>query len=163
VISPNPDRIHVGCIPEADRSRFSVGVGSADARARKRIDRAGPVFLFLLLSSAFVPSLLTEFDVARLLRILHDAVVALAQPSPCFVSGEQRRSETPADLACSSGGCQVADSAAIVFDGRALAVMAPSSALRRRGSSLRKRRFRGPRSSRAPPGSPLFPPVPGRG
>lgn len=152
LVAPNPDRIYVGYFPEAERRRFSrAGRGATDSRARKRIDRAGPVFLFLLLSSAFVPSLLTEFDVARLLRIVQEAVIALMQPSPCFVSGEQRRSDSPTDLACSSGGCQVADSAAVVFDGRGLAAAAPSSVVRRRGLALRKRRFRGPHSPRAPP------------
>jgi len=165
VILACPERVKVGCIPAAERRRFG-GAASRDKaagnRERKPIDRAGPTLLVLLLCSSFVPALLSEFDAAKLLQMIQAALIALAQQTHCFVSGEQRRPGTFQDIACSSGGRHVADSAALVFDGRAMAIFGLPGRLSRASRARRRRRIRGPSSPRAPPGSPLLPPVPER-
>jgi hypothetical protein len=123
----------------------------ASGGARRHAEKAGPVFLFALLCSALVPSALTEFDASRLISFIQAAIVALAQPSHSFVSGEERPSGAPASLACGSAGFQVADSAAPVFDA-CFAPRAPATGLaRRRAKPAGKRRARGANSPRAPP------------
>ncbi|MGO8695909.1 MAG: hypothetical protein ACLQMF_19780 [Rectinemataceae bacterium] len=160
MIVASPERIRVGYVPPCERWRFSTdgGCASSSARRRARIDRAGPVLLFLLLSSSFVPSLLTEFDLARLLRALQAVVLALGQPSPSFVSGERRNSAASSEFVFSGSGPHTADSAAIVFDGRPVGVESELRVGRRNGQTSHRRRSRSARSPRAPPSGDFLPP-----
>jgi hypothetical protein len=153
-IVTSPERIRVGYVPPCERWRFSAGRGESalsGGRKRARIDRAGPTLLFLLLCSSFVPSLLTEFDVARLLRTLQAIVLSLGQPSPSFVSGERRNPGAPAEFVFSGSGPHTADSAAVVIDGRSVGARRTLRIGRRFGQIVRRCRFRSARSPRAPP------------
>ncbi len=111
-------------------------------------DRAGPLFLFVLLVSAFVPSVLSEVDTARLLRILEDALAALAKPNPCFESGEPRQLSACLD---SPTILQVSDSPmpALVL----ASASTPGAAARpgRASKARRRRRLRFGSTPRAPP------------
>ena len=151
-IVTSPERVRVGYVPPCERWRFSPGRGDPARRGRRaRIDRAGPTLLFLLLCSAFVPSVLTEFDVTRLLKVLQDIVVAIGQPSTAFVSGDRRPPAAPSGLAVGSLGPQAADSAAAVCDGRPVDGRRGSRASFVRRPAIRRRRPRGDRQARAPP------------
>lgn len=155
IVPPCAERIVVGV---ADPFR---PCGSSDAycgRKGKRIDRAGPVFLAMLLCAGLIPSVFGAFDMAQLLRALQAAMIAFAQPSPRIAAGDQGTSGPPWLQACCLPGFQVADSAAPVFDG-SFAPKSPSSGAKgRRRRPSRRRRTRGGLSPRAPPPpAPLLP------
>jgi hypothetical protein len=150
LIPPSAERIVVGAADPVG------GSGQSYARRggkKRRIEGAGPVFLFILLCAGFIPSVFIEFDASQLLKIIQAAIVAIAQPSPLFAAGDQGGTEPTRHQACCPAGFQVADSAAAVFDG-SLAPRAPASdAKGRRRRPFRRRRTRGGPSPRAPPSS----------
>ena len=153
-IPPSAERIVIGA---ADPFRPCGSPNAYCGRGRKRIDGAGPVFLFMLLGAGFVPSLLGQFDMDRLLRALQAAITALARPSPAFVAADQSPTGPSRLQACCPAGFQVADTAATMFDGS----FAPRSVSRgahgRRRKPFRRRRPRGGLSPRAPPPVPYSP------
>jgi len=154
LIPPSAERIVIGA---ADPFR---PCGSPDAycgRKRMRIDGAGPVFLFMLLGAGFVPSLLGQFDMDRLLRALQAAIAALGRPSPAFMAGDQGLSGPSRPQACRPAGFQVADSAAAMFDGSSAPRSASRGAHGRRRRPFRRRHPRGGLSPRAPPPAPHSP------
>jgi hypothetical protein len=150
LIPPSAERIVVGAADPISRNGQPYAQRGGK---KKRIEGAGPVFLFMLLSAGFIPSMFIEFDASQLLKIIEAAIVAIAQPSPLFAAGDQSGSEPGRHQACCSAGFQVADSAAPVFDG-SLSPRAPASEAKgRRRRPFRRRRTRGGHSPRAPPSS----------
>lgn|GEM_PF-2943962 len=151
IVPPCAERIVIG-VAEPFRP-----CGSSDAycgRKRKRIDRAGPVFLAVLLCAGLIPSVFGAFDMAQFLRALQAAMIAFAQPSASVAAGDQSPSGPFGLQACCLAGLQVADSAAPVFDG-SFAPRSPSSGAKgRRRKPFRRRRTRGGLSPRAPPPPP---------
>ncbi len=131
-------------------------------RGRRHIDRAGPLFLFMLLCAGFVPSVLGEFDAAQFLKILQAAAVALGESSQSLLAGDQRPEGLGAQPAfCSSPGFEVADSAAAVFDGSFAPRSPASTASHGRAEAFRKKRSRAALFPRAPPASLSTPSDPG--
>jgi len=150
LIPPSAERIVVGAADSVGRSGQSYTYRGGK---KKRIEGAGPVFLLMLLSAGFIPSVFIEFDASQLLKIIQAAIVAIAQPSPLFAAGDQGGPEPDRHQASCPAGFQVADSSAPVFDG-SLAPRAPASYPKgRRRRPFRRRRTRGSPSPRAPPSS----------
>ena len=163
LIVTSPERIRVGCIPDDERWRFQGAAMRADAKRWRRaaVDRTGPVFLFCLLFSAFVPAVLSEVDIAQVWRLVQSVLVTMAQPTPSIQSGDEARTSIQEDLEYATGR-QFADGAALILDGRDIGVVIGADAPRRRRCRLRRRRVLDSRCPRAPPLSDPAPPVPGR-
>lgn len=148
LIPPSAERIVVGAADPVSRNRQSYArLGGK----KKRLEGAGPLFLFMLLCAGFIPSVFIEFDASQLLKIIEAAIVAIAQPSPLFAAGDQGGFGPSRHEACCPAGFQVADSAAPVFDG-SLAPRTPASGARgRRSGPFLRHHTRGGPSPRAPP------------
>ena len=86
---------------------------------KKQSDRAGPLFLLLLIVIAFIPSVLGEFDKGDLPTVLHMVAAEKLPPLP-FITQEAPASRE-LDILCSLP--VVSDAPPSRFDGR---VAAPS-------------------------------------
>ena len=151
LIPPQSERIVVG---PADPTYTGDRCRSSRGTRKNKIEGAGPIFLFVLLFSGFIPSLFIDFDSSQLLKIIEAAIIAIVRPSPLFAAGDQGGPEPSRLQPCYCAGFQVADSAAPVFDGSPAPGGPSSKARARRGAAFKLRRSRGGLLPRAPP---LFP------
>lgn len=110
ILPPDSSRIYVGDVVPVPRD-FLKSQGK-----RRRIDSTGPLFLFVLLAAAFVPSVLSDIDISSFLKAIDTGLVAIVGESP-FLSENGNDSRTAGgDCLCGPSGPQSADSAAIALD-----------------------------------------------
>jgi len=113
-------------------------------------DSSGPVLLFLLLVSAFVPSFLVDVNVRAALRFIGAWMVGTPELMPSFVA-QLEPSESANEAVCGAHG--VADSVDPCYDGRA-GLSDSAHALRHGAITVPFHPLPGARTPRAPPQAP---------
>ena len=116
-------------------------------RKTRRSDSAGPTLLILLLVSAFVPSVLVDFNPHTALKLMAAALPRAPLAQSSFALPEERREPSDGTICGTSG---VADAAAPVVDGLPMPAL-PAEARRREARSLPFRVPPGASTPRAPP------------